>query len=429
MGYDINTHKITVPISTEDVSEALNELSGDIGTLCVSDEINDWAKYKPIVYPSWKELTENQRIGTAEDNRNNIFYGIKISGLPTSAIIDESFADMHSATFKYIKPSGGPFAPFRILDFDGYNHNAVPNPYASFASDGNSLEGFYNDADLVMGGISGITVQYSENNLDGVNFAEILAGGKVSLSDVLNKAYPCILITDKAGSTYFTALSTTIDDNGNTGPSKLVRNGEIINKTWFVKMSKPVKSETSVEGGTPAPPWISAQTGMKATLFLLESADLLAPVLTKLGDNFHDNWIKVESGGLAITRAPIVLPGAIGLDLTLKQYFSGIVFEPTEVNILTLQTATFVVSLEEITGATSSNDIEITVTLNLDNDGSVYTQTMTRAGWPSGKLDSVSIPTQLLHFPGTTYAGRVSITTKDGNVTNTSKTLRFSETI
>ena len=420
-------------ISLEEVAACIGDVlvndNGDIdlAATCLSDKVNIWSKHKPIDCDTWGALTEEQRRGTAEDNRNNIYYGVKIENLPTSAVLDDSLAYMHLAKFTYIKPT----SKFRLLDFDGYKHTAKPNPYASFPSDNNKITGFYNDENLAMGGINGITVQYRENDQYGINFAEILAGAGESLSDVLDKAYPCILITDEDDRSFFTALSVKGED-GSLNPSTLVRNGELIDETWCVKINKPVKSSTSVNGSSSTPPWSSPQTGMKATLFLLESASIYEPVIgSALGDDFHDNWIQAESGGMAATRIPIVLPGAVGLDLELKQYYSGVIFRAESVNVLALTNPTFIVLLEEITGANSSNNIEIIVTLKSDNDGETYTQTIQRNGWSSNSsiVTSATLVTTMVHKPNTTYSGSVTVTTKDGNATNTSNVFKFSQTV
>lgn len=418
-------------ISLDEVAACIGDVlvneNGDIdlAATCLSDKINMMSKNKPIDYDTWEVLTEEQRKGTAEDNRNNIYYGVKIENLPTSAVLDDRLADMHLAKFTYIKPTN----KFRLLDFDGYKHNAVPNPYASFQSDNNKITGFYNDENLAMGGINGITVQYRENDQYGINFAEILAGAGESLSDVLDKAYPCILITDEDGRSFFTALSVKGED-GSLNPSKLVRNGELINETWCVKIDKPVKSPTSVNGGSSTPPWSGPQTGMKATLFLLESASIYEPVIRAFGDNFHDNWIQAESGGVAATRVPIVLPGAVGLELELKQYYSGIIFQPIEVKVnINENKPVFSVSFQETTGGSSNNNIQISVYLSLDNG---YTTYISREfnGWPSPFATEVFIPVNdLLHAPNTTYSGKVYIVTKDGNATNTSNVFKFSQTV
>ena len=39
---------ITAPVNIEDVKKVLNEDSNDIATLCKSNNINMWSKYKPV---------------------------------------------------------------------------------------------------------------------------------------------------------------------------------------------------------------------------------------------------------------------------------------------------------------------------------------------------------------------------------------------
>ena len=42
----------TTDISTTKVRNALGESSNDVGTLCKSNKINKFAKYKPVIYPA-----------------------------------------------------------------------------------------------------------------------------------------------------------------------------------------------------------------------------------------------------------------------------------------------------------------------------------------------------------------------------------------
>lgn len=50
--------KITAPVSIEDVRTVLGVSSYDLGTLCKSEKINMWAKYKPVRVPMFNELCE-----------------------------------------------------------------------------------------------------------------------------------------------------------------------------------------------------------------------------------------------------------------------------------------------------------------------------------------------------------------------------------
>lgn len=93
-----------------DISEVLNVASGDDGVLCRSDNVNMWAKYKPIKYASWVDN------GGGEVDSDGNPYGI----------YRPSHDDIEIAVdgpIYWVKPTGGAASPYRVLDFNGYNHN------------------------------------------------------------------------------------------------------------------------------------------------------------------------------------------------------------------------------------------------------------------------------------------------------------------
>ena len=417
MAYDSNTKKVTAPIRVGDVADALGESSLSIGDLCSSSAINMWAKYKPVQYANWGILTEAER--------KSANFGIVVSGYDPSASLDSNMSKMHQVSFSYAKPYGGASSPYRLLDFDGYKHNAVPNPYASLG--GTDIIAFYNDSAFAEGGLTGLSVRYSDTNTEGVDLTDMITSPGVALSDTLARAYPCILVTDASGNSYFTALTTKLTD-GSYGPRPMLYNGVYAGaETWFVKMSKPRRSATDLSGGT-APPWSSAQTGMKATLFLLKSASLSQPLLSAAGDNFHTYWIKAD--GFVATDKPSVLPGAVGANLTLRQYSSGVIFQPTNVAISIVNNRpSFGVSLQETTGRTSNNSITVRVVLTLD-DGYTISSNRVINGWSSSSLAPAILlnASDYLHAPGTQYKGKVTVTTQDGSSSNV-RTMEFNETV
>lgn len=118
----INGTKIVSPVGVEDVRRVLGEASTDIGTLCTSDKINRWAKFKPYAV--------NQIAPISDAQRKAYSYGIK--DIPyfrygrgmVSFINDGSPAPdngLKPEYFTYEKPS----AVMRLTDFDGYYHDAT----------------------------------------------------------------------------------------------------------------------------------------------------------------------------------------------------------------------------------------------------------------------------------------------------------------
>ena len=98
-------------ITTSMVASAIGEGSNDVGTLCKSNKINKWSKWKPIHVTQVTGITEailkSNGFGLYFNSSNNIN---NILG---------------TGTFTYTKPTGTQNSPFRLGDFRNYDHNAV----------------------------------------------------------------------------------------------------------------------------------------------------------------------------------------------------------------------------------------------------------------------------------------------------------------
>lgn len=118
---------ITAPIGLVDVQQVLGESSTDLATLCLSNNINMWAKYKPIVLGTVGHNDANWWKGTFGN------CGIRAQGIYTTqrANIPSLYTNDQKNGWEYEKPSGGSSSPYRLADFEGYNHNAIP-PIANF---------------------------------------------------------------------------------------------------------------------------------------------------------------------------------------------------------------------------------------------------------------------------------------------------------
>ena len=114
--------KITAPVSINDLKSLFGEGSGDLATLCTSQKINVWAKYKPTVFPSpfpddwYKAKDGNYGLNITVDNRVSSW----------SALVAEYSKPKNGYSNIYIRPSGGATSPYRLGDFRGYNHKAKP---------------------------------------------------------------------------------------------------------------------------------------------------------------------------------------------------------------------------------------------------------------------------------------------------------------
>lgn len=372
MAYDSNTQVISAPVDMGDIADALGVDSLDLGTLCTSEKVNKFSKHKPIRFNKWGILSDAEFKGMSTDAAENIYYGIKIKG-PTSAELGPSLVEIHDTTFEYIRPEGGSDSPFRMLDFDGYKHNAVANPGASFqisSREDGILKAYYNDEDHQYGSLYGISVQYLDTNEYGVDFIQMFSDGSESLENTLKRAYPCILVTDSSGKSYFTALDYP-SDNGVPEARPLYYNGVFQQNTnWSVRMGKP-RLQTATSQAT-SKPWNSAQTGMKATLFLVKSADIYGPYLDiAKTQNFSENWVPLVDRFL-IAGKPIVLPAdVLGATLELSKYGAArVYFEPTGIRA----SITFLtIGIAKVGTTEESVSLECRLTI----DGVTCTQTYT----------------------------------------------------
>ena len=167
-----------------------------------------------------------------------------------------------------------------------------------------------------------------------------------------------------------------------------------------------------------------------ASLFLMQSASTSAPLLVTSGTNFGTHWIEV-SNNINAMYTPIVVPGAIGQTISLKQYFNGVIFTPTDVrSILTAgQPILLTIQYAETTGMTSTNDITISASVTISGGGKTFTGGTSFTGWPRDIMFPLFVETDMYHSSNVkSYEVTVSLTTKDGNVTNGSGSRTFTIT-
>lgn len=398
MGKYVNNGKVTLGTSV-DADDAVREIAQLIGVgrradgrhhlsdVCIGRGINMWAKYKPIQSSKSANITDEDRKAALD--------GITITGADNLTI--KTLANIHNVQFTYQKPTGYK----RLRDFDGYAHNAQPKPKGSIDSDG-----YYNDEGMSLGGLM-VGVEYPTDNT-GVDFTDRLVG--TDKSTVLSRSFPCVLFTKTDGTSYFTALTYS---DGTYRP--LLKNGVYATEAYYCVISKKMKNISNDELSSPF-----GKETVKATVFLMQSANTLMPLLVASGTNFGTHWIQVTNN-LASTYTPIVVPGAIGQSITLNQYFTGIIFAPVSVSASILgSNVTFRVPITEVTGASSTNEITYTITVRL-SDGNQGSVSRTMQGYTHGtQIAELPITISgLTHISGKTYSGTATVTTKDGNNTNT----------
>lgn len=174
MSYNSENGIISAPVSIDDVKRALGESSNDLATLCKSENINIWSKYKPInckgefkEYPiredsdeivtsSYSKYTCVVRCGmnipmdTYKNLRNNYGgEGFAINGC-YNLYVDNIYgknggisADTTTMVSGKHFPKGGANSPYRLSDFRNYNSKAEDNRCLTSLPQYNTVEVYY----------------------------------------------------------------------------------------------------------------------------------------------------------------------------------------------------------------------------------------------------------------------------------------------
>lgn len=174
MSYNSETGIISAPVSIDDVKRALGESSNDLATLCKSENINIWSKYKPISckgefkeYPiredseeivtsSYSKFTCVVRCGmnipmdTYKNLRNNYggegfaikacnnLYKDNVYGY-NGYISDNTSTSVSGKHF----PKGGANSPYRLSDFRNYSSKATSNSFLTSIPQFHNVEVYY----------------------------------------------------------------------------------------------------------------------------------------------------------------------------------------------------------------------------------------------------------------------------------------------
>ena len=174
MPYNSETGIISAPVSIDDVKRALGESSNDLATLCKSENINIWSKYKPISckgefkeYPiredseeivtsSYSKFTCVVRCGmnipmdTYKNLRNNYggegfaikacnnLYKDNVYGY-NGYISDNTSTSVSGKHF----PKGGANSPYRLSDFRNYSSKAKINTFRTSLPQFHNVEVYY----------------------------------------------------------------------------------------------------------------------------------------------------------------------------------------------------------------------------------------------------------------------------------------------
>ena len=308
--------KISGAVSVYDVQRALGVSSDDTATLCTSNKINKWAKYKPVHYGGEErklsKLRDEDYIQQSimyDGQQLTTYFGLKIVDLP--GVLRPT---IHDNDYLYVgRPTGTSYSPYRIQDFcfdsnKGYDINAVPNIYGDEFREkptGNQLPIF-------------ARVSYKGNNPTGINLFAMTGNGYAgdTSSFVPNAFYVGVM-------------------------KSLIVNGTIQSSSWRVLYRSNDPNITEVPSGeTPSPLDDSSSpldpsyeghldsfshyfytdvpansTGdYKITFFIISVANI-----NTYYPGAKSGWLTYDSESVHRTN-PIPIPGLIGRNLTIESH-------------------------------------------------------------------------------------------------------------
>lgn len=174
---------ITKPVSIADVQKTLGVTVNSVGGLCTSDAINKWAKCKPVSRAKLTPLTEEERKGTGGTGE---YYGLQCT-LTQITISPE----LHNVGFEYIRPTGGLASPYRLSDFDGYDHAAEPDPTGVIRA-----KDVYWQDELSSGSILEVSIYHYNWKGTGVSLDDIIGqlNGFGDIKENIAFCYPLIML-------------------------------------------------------------------------------------------------------------------------------------------------------------------------------------------------------------------------------------------
>jgi len=307
---------ITAPVNTDDISATLGVASHDVATLCTSDRINRWSKYKPIRGGDYHTLPGEGFKGTAADIADGIIYGLKCatrSGMLT---------DIHECDFSYVcKPGDGDWK--RMDDFLGvlgYDHRAAPVPMAGvsmwvYVDVGSAV------VPITFSFANGINGTGKPSNLRAVSVDDIIkATDRSSSTARLSAYYPCACVMLR-GTNWLRCLdsgpnaeierpgtSGTIVPGGKSGQT-LTSDGTD-SGSWLANWDLPLASLLKKAGVT------SPNNKESVTVSICFLPQVVFP---GTGLNLTD-WVALRENVLYYTRA-FGCPGGVGRRLELRRYY------------------------------------------------------------------------------------------------------------
>ena len=211
MGYSASSGIISGPVNIRDVQQCFGTSRNDVGNLISNVAINKWAKYKPVrlasidtVTGQWNSSQSNWK-STATWWKGDGKCGLSFSVYTSISSSFISNLISGSLPWTYNRPTGGTSQPYRLQDFAGYFHWAVP-PVGQLAGAGRTIY-----VDSSGSGMRTLTLNYESPNEGDENLT--LADFKDNGTS-LTQYYLGVLLYYSA-SKYI--IVTSVNKIGNTG--------------------------------------------------------------------------------------------------------------------------------------------------------------------------------------------------------------------
>lgn len=209
----INGVLVQAPVKQSDIQGALGVSSSvnKWSQLCTHNNINKWAKYKPVSYNTPANLTVAQRQSVnygitnipvwsgngAVNKMGNFWFGVDTSdtNLPNCGRVQTGY-------WWYQRPTGGASSPYRELDFNNYKHD-VQAPI-----------GGCSQSTVYITAAGNLTIPFSGNGI-GQSDGYTVPLSELSAGVTFGNLYMSVMIRKTGTSTYYVASrnSKWSDDN------------------------------------------------------------------------------------------------------------------------------------------------------------------------------------------------------------------------
>ena len=187
MSYNSSTKTIIAPVSEYDVQQVLNTTEKDLGKLCTNENINKWAKYKPVRYSSidsvtgqWDFINKTWRASATWWKAGGTC-GFNIETFSSLGNPDTSSTFLYKLKngqleWTYLRPRGGNSEAFRLQDFASYYHDAV-NPMGEIGATTIWLDNQYRfSLDWDMQAVEETNLRHSDISINGTSLANYYLG-------------------------------------------------------------------------------------------------------------------------------------------------------------------------------------------------------------------------------------------------------------